>query len=57
MPSATGRSMLTWRSRRSRHALPKKGAQEKNITGRDNTHEAHRNKCMDSAEMSPGADT
>ena len=55
MPKATGKSMLIWRSRRSRQAVLKKGVHEKNITGKDSTQEAQRNKPIDSAEISPGS--
>jgi len=54
IPKATGKSMLIWRSRRSRQALLKNGVQEKNITGKDNTQDAQRSKCRASSEMSPG---
>ena len=54
MPSATGKSMLIWRSRRSRQALLKNGVHEKSITGKDSTQDAQRSKCTASSEISPG---
>ena len=42
MPMATGKSMLIFLCFKSSHAVLKKGMQEKNKTGKDKTHEAHR---------------
>ena len=55
MPSATGRSMLTVPSRKSRSALAKKGLQENSSTGSVSTHEAQRNSFSMSGVMSPGS--
>ena len=55
MPKATGKSMLICRSRKSRQAFLKNGAQEKKITGKDKTQDAQRSRCMDSGAMSPGS--
>ena len=54
MPSATGRSMLMLRVRRSRHALRKKGPQANSTTGIEITHEAQRSRVSISSVRSPG---
>ena len=54
IPKATGRSMLIWPCRMSRKALRKNGPQEKSMTGRVSTQEAHRNSVSISVVRSPG---
>ena len=54
MPSATGRSMLMRRCRRSRSALAKNGWQENSITGIVNTQAAQRSRLMMLGSISPG---
>ena len=57
MPSATGRSMLTRRWRRSRKALAKNGVQEKISTGSDSTQAAQRSRCTISSVRSVPMET
>ena len=55
MPSATGKSMLIERWRKSRNALAKNGRQEKSTTGSESTHCAQRKRLTRSGAISPGA--
>ena len=57
MPSATGKSMLMRRWRRSRRAFLKKGVHENSKTGSESTQEAQRSNCAMSGARSPGSAT
>jgi hypothetical protein len=57
MPSATGKSMLTRRSRTSRSALLKNGPHENTTIGSVMTHDAQRSNCSISPVRSPGCAT